>query len=76
MLEIINRNQLQLVYCSAPESFTWSNVNHRTYIDYFLVKNIEYSGFRIIDSIGSSDHQALELQIDNLSALVVRKVMR
>lgn len=76
VLDLITRNELQLVYSREQDDYTWSNSSHKSYIDYFLTKGVETSHFRIGDKIGSSDHRTLELQINNSQALVVRKVVK
>jgi hypothetical protein len=40
------------------------------------VRNVHYSEFKIINKIGSSDHRALEIEINNTQALIVRKQMK
>ncbi|EAR98570.2 endonuclease/exonuclease/phosphatase family protein (macronuclear) [Tetrahymena thermophila SB210] len=68
LLESLKSIKLNLIYDLKPSSFTRSGTNSKneasqSYIDYFFYRNLSYKKFKILDSIGKSDHSLLEVQI-------------
>ncbi len=45
----MTQHDLKLVYDDDPESYTWRNYNYKSYLDFFVVKNVKYNNFRILD---------------------------
>jgi exonuclease III len=76
ILNIIDKNGLSLIYDNAVDQYTWSNRKHKSYIDYFIVKNIQFTQFNVLTKLGSSDHNALEITIENAHPLIVRKMLK
>ncbi|KAL4464469.1 hypothetical protein ABPG72_021162 [Tetrahymena utriculariae] len=68
LLESLKSIKLNLIYDLKPSSFTRSGTNSKneasqSYIDYFFYRNLSYKKFKILDSIGKSDHSLLEVKI-------------
>jgi len=42
----------------------------QSYIDYFMIKSVKYSNFKISKKIGTSDHDSLEIYLSGQFNLI------
>lgn len=73
VIELLQKYDLNIIYNNSPESYTWSNKRYKSYLDYFMIRQMTYEQFSVLEKIGTSDHKAIEITITEACPLRVRQ---